>query len=113
MDTARLTSLGLTGSQAKAYALLVEHGSLTPAALMKAAGETRTNAYMVLDRLTRLGLAFKDEQGKKLIYRPKSPAGLQKLAEAQQQKAHEQELRIKQAMPGLLQDYHAKRLQPE
>src|SRR5688572_27750472 len=52
-----LTHLGLNPTQAKAYLAIVRHGSLTPPELAKNIGETRTNAYSVLDQLVELGLA--------------------------------------------------------
>lgn len=112
MDTKKLTSLGLTPTQAEAYLLLIESGKITPASLTKINGLSRTNAYMVLDRLVELGLAFKDEKDNKLIYRPNSPIGLQALAEKQRQRAANLENNIKNAMPELLSAYHSKRQQP-
>jgi predicted transcriptional regulator len=61
MTQEQLEQLGLSPSQAKAYLLLVKEGKLTPAQLMAKTGESRTNAYMVLDRLSDIGLAIKDE----------------------------------------------------
>jgi sugar-specific transcriptional regulator TrmB len=108
----QLQKLGLPYSQSKAYSLLVEKGSTTPGEFATKSGESRTNAYMVLDKLVDLGLAFKDEVNKKLIYRPLSPASLQKLAEKKRTKAYELEQKIKNAMPALLQEFHSKRTQP-
>lgn len=108
----QLTEIGLSASQAKAYNLLVEKGGLKPSELAKLAGESRTNAYMVLEKLAELGMAFKDEVNKKLIFRPTSPIGLVKLAEKQRTKAFAQEQKIKNAMPELLKYFHSKRTQP-
>ena len=112
MTEEQLQQLGLSPSQAKAYILLVLEGKLTPASLMKKTGESRTNAYMVLDRLVDLGLALKDEQDKKLVYRASSPIGLQKLAERQRERAYATESRIKDAMPELVKFYQEHRIQP-
>ncbi len=112
MTEQQLHELGLSPSQAKAYILLVLTGKLAPADLMSKTGESRTNAYMVLDRLVDLGLAFKDEVNKKLVYRASSPAGLQKLAERQRTRALETEQKIKAAMPGLLRFFNEHRVQP-
>lgn len=112
MNEAQLQKLGLSASQAKAYILLVEEGSLTPAQLMEMTGESRTNAYMVLDKLVKWELAYKDEVSKKLVYRASSPLGLQKLAERQRASAHAAEAKIKDAMPELLHYFHERRTQP-
>lgn len=112
MNEAQLQKLGLSASQAKAYILLVEEGSLSPAQLIEKTGESRTNAYMVLDKLVKWELAYKDEVSKKLVYRASSPLGLQKLAERQRASAYLAESKIKDAMPELLQYFHERRTQP-
>ena len=112
MTEEQLQQLGLSPSQAKAYLLLVLEGKLTPAMLMKKTAESRTNAYMVLDKLVDLGLALKDEQDKKLVYRASSPIGLQKLAERQRERAFNTEQKIKDAMPELVKFYQTYRIQP-
>lgn len=112
MNPKDLITLGLTLSQARAYLLLVQRGKLTPAELIEETGESRTNAYMILDRLEKLRLAFKDEENKKLVYRPNSPIGLQQLAERQRAKAFQLEMKINEAMPELLDYYHSLRSQP-
>ncbi len=112
MTEEHLQQLGLSLSQAKAYLLLVTEGKLTPAQLMNKTGESRTNAYMVLDKLVDLGLALKDEQNKKLVYRASSPIGLQKLAERQRERAYATERKIKDAMPALVKFYQEHRIQP-
>ncbi len=112
MSEEQLQQLGLSHSQAKAYMLLVEEGKLTPAQLMAKTEESRTNAYMVLDKLVQLGLAYKDEVSKKLVYRANSPVGLQKLAERQRAIAFATEAKIREAMPELLKFFHQHRSQP-
>ncbi len=112
MTEEQLHELGLSPSQAKAYLLLVQEGKLTPAQLMAKTGESRTNAYMVLDRLAELGLAIKDEVQKKLVFRAGSPIALQKLAERSRERAYASEVKIKQAMPELLKYFNERRNQP-
>lgn len=112
MNPKDLMTLGLTLSQAQAYLFLVQRGKLTPAELIEETGESRTNAYMILDRLEKLRLAFKDEEDKKLVYRPNSPVGLEQLAERQRVKAFQLEVKIKDAMPELFNYYHSLRSQP-
>ncbi|MFZ1812036.1 MAG: helix-turn-helix domain-containing protein [Candidatus Saccharimonadales bacterium] len=84
---------GLTESQARGYLALIEHGTLTPAELADHTGETRTNAYMICDKLEKLGLASKKDS-KKAEYTPSHPDNLKKLVIASQR-------RLKQANEGL------------
>jgi sugar-specific transcriptional regulator TrmB len=112
MTEEQLQQLGLSPSQAKAYIQLVLVGRLSPSELMQKTGESRTNAYMVLDRLVELNMAYKDEVSKKLVYRAKSPVGLQKLAERQRLRAAESERKIRDAMPDLVTFYQSHRMQP-
>lgn len=112
MTEDQLQQLGLPPSQAKAYILLVREGKLTPNQLVAKTGESRTNAYMVLDKLVQLGLAYKDDVSKKLVYRVSSPVGLQKLAERQRAVAFATEAKIREAMPQLLKFFHEHRTQP-
>ena len=67
-DTTILRKAGLTESQAKGYLALIEHGSLSPVELAEKTGETRTNGYMICEKLEKLGLATKkdDKKEKKL-----------------------------------------------
>ena len=46
---------GLTESQAKGYLALIEHGMLTPTELADHTSESRTNAYMICEKLEKLG----------------------------------------------------------
>jgi sugar-specific transcriptional regulator TrmB len=112
MNTETLVSIGLTKSQAKAYIALVQNGSLTPPELAKKNNETRTNAYKLLDRLVELELATKSEDTKKLIYRVSNPVALETLAKKNRNQALEQENRIKQSMPTLLNFFYTYSEQP-
>ena len=79
-DTTILRKAGLTESQAKGYLALIEHGALTPAELAEKTGETRTNGYMICEKLEQLGLATKKD-GRKAVYAPNHPSALEALAE--------------------------------
>lgn len=107
-----LTSLGLNKTQAKAYLALVRHGTLTPPELAKKTGETRTNAYTVLDRLVELGLAKKTEVHNKLTYRVENPVALETLAKRQRDQALERERLVKNSMPSLLNFFYTYAEQP-
>jgi sugar-specific transcriptional regulator TrmB len=112
MNVTTLEQFGLTRSQAKAYMALVRCGSLTPPALAKLIGESRTNSYMVLDRLVELGLAKKLEKNNKFSYHVENPIALEKLAVKARNIALEKEKEIKDAMPTLLNYFYTYSEQP-
>ena len=68
MSPQLLEEIGLNSSQAKVYLALIEKGALTPPAVSEVTNENRTNAYMVLEQLEKLGLAEKLQKAKKLTY---------------------------------------------
>jgi sugar-specific transcriptional regulator TrmB len=112
VNSKTLEQFGLNKTQAKAYLALIRHGSLTPPALAKLTGETRTNAYTVLDRLVELGLAKKTDKNKKLVYRVENPVALEKLAVKHRTEALQREKQIKDAMPALLNFFYTYSEQP-
>lgn len=112
MNEDLLVSLGLNPTQSKSYMALVRHGSLTPPELAKLTGETRTNAYTVLDRLVELGLAKKDDSRKKLVYRVENPVALEKLVKQHRDEALAREKLVKDSMPALLNFFYAYSEQP-
>lgn len=112
MNEELLTNIGLNSTQAKAYLALVRHGSLTPPGLSKLTGETRTNAYTVLDKLVELGLAKKDDSKKKLVYRVGNPVALESLVKKQRDDALAREKLVKDSMPALLNYFYTYSEQP-
>lgn len=112
MDSKTLEDFGLNKTQAKAYLALIRNGSLTPPALAKLTGETRTNSYTVLDRLVELGLAKKTEKNKKFVYRVENPIALEKLAKKHRDQALQREKQVKDAMPTLLNFFYTYSEQP-
>lgn len=92
---------GLTESQARGYLALIEHGSLTPAELGDKTGETRTNAYMICEKLESLGLVAKKD-AKKATYIPNHPAALETLAERRRKVLVRNEQEVKQNLSSLI-----------
>jgi sugar-specific transcriptional regulator TrmB len=74
-----LQEIGLNSSQARVYLALIEKGALTPPQVADAAQENRTNAYMVLEQLEKLGLTEKVAESKKLTYQATNPTRLRQL----------------------------------
>lgn len=112
MNITTLTALGLTASQAKAYIILVQYGTLTPPALAEKIGESRSNTYKILDRLTELKLVKKDPGAIKLTFRADTPLALEELARQQRMEALNKEKQIKQAMPTLMNYFYTYSEQP-
>ena len=112
MDTQTLVSLGLTESQAKAYIILVRHGAITAPLVATKIHETRSNAYKIRDKLTELGLARRDDAGKKLTYRVENPVALETIAIQKRNAMLEQEKQIRNAMPLLLNYFYTLSEQP-
>ncbi len=112
MNEGLLTQIGLNSTQAKAYLALVRHGPLTPPQLAKKTGETRTNAYAVLDRLVELGLAKKTELKSKLVYRVENPVALENLVRQDRDAALARERLIQNSMPMLLSYFYTYSEQP-
>lgn len=100
-DTTILRKAGLTESQAKGYLALIEHGQLSPAKLGELTGESRTNAYMICDKLEKLGLAIKKDT-KDLIYAPAPPTALKALLIKQQQQLKQSNEELSGILPALM-----------
>lgn len=107
MNLELLQSLGLSPSQANTYLKLIEKGGLTPPQVATATGESRTNAYMILQKLEDLGLVEQVETTKKLTYQPSNPVALERLAEDHRKETAQVENQIKQAMPQMLSYFYS------
>jgi sugar-specific transcriptional regulator TrmB len=110
-DTTILRKAGLTESQAKGYLALIEHGALSPAELAEKTGETRTNGYMICEKLVSLGLATKKE-GKKALYTPNHPSTIETLAERRRKIVQQNEQAIKNNLGNLIDYFYKKRDTP-
>lgn len=92
---------GLTDSQAKGYLALIRHGALSPTDLATKTGESRTNGYMVCEKLEKLGLAVKKD-AKKALYIPAHPSALETLAERRRKVLVRNEREVKQNLSQLI-----------
>lgn len=106
IDTTILRKAGLTESQAKGYLALIQHGALTPTELADKTGESRTNGYMICDKLVALGLATKKE-GPKALYSPNHPSALETLAERRRKAIQRAETEVKQGIDPLINLFYA------
>jgi len=112
MNTDLLIRFGLTSSQAKTYIALIDLGSLTPPQLAKAIEESRTNAYMSLNRLEEIGLAKRDKRLKKLTYVPVTPAALQDFIHKRKNALLQTEDLFRSNLSDMLAFYYANLRQP-
>jgi len=104
MDTSILRKAGLTESQAKGYLALIEHGELSPTELADKTNESRTNGYMICEKLESLGLATKKD-GRKVAYQPESPTKLKQLLVSRQRELKAADVEISSILPALLSIY--------
>lgn len=109
-DTTILRKAGLTESQARGYLALIEYGKLSPAELAEKTGESRTNGYMICEKLEKIGLATKRESAnhqKKLLFTPAHPSALETLAERRRKAVQKAETDIKQGIDPLINLFYA------
>lgn len=106
MEIDILKKAGLTESQAKGYLALVENGDLTPNELAKITGETRTNAYAIVDKLVSLGLVTKKDS-QKAIYTANHPSAIETLAERRRKALVKNELAVKNGLSPLIDLFYA------
>lgn len=106
IDISIIRKAGLTESQAKGYAALIEAGALSPIALAEQIGESRTNGYMICDKLETLGLASKKDSAK-ATYTPNHPSALEALAEKRRKVLVRNEQEVKQHISPLIDLFYA------
>lgn len=111
MDTTILRKAGLTESQAKGYLALIEHGALSPAELAEKTGESRTNGYMICEKLESLGLATKMDSSK-ATYSPTHPSILEALAEKRRKVLMRNEQEVKAGLSPLIDLFYKFREEP-
>jgi len=112
MNELLLQELGLTKTQAAVYAVLVKNSPASPPALAKIISESRTNTYKVLDTLEQLGLATRDESGKKIQYWASNPSVLRDLAHQKQLNAEADTRKLEAALPQMLETFFENSIQP-
>lgn len=104
-NTTILKKAGLTESQAKGYLALIEYGALSPAELAEKTGESRTNGYMICEKLEKLGLATKKD-GTKATYTPNHPSALEALAERRRKILMRNEQEVKNNLSPLIDMFY-------
>lgn len=112
MDVHLLEDIGLSKLQAEAYQALVRgNGGIAPQ-IASEIGESRSNTYKVLDKLCDLGLATKDQNGKRVRYSPASPVALEQFLQKQSNALSLRERKLKASMPDMLNYFFTHSEQP-
>lgn len=112
MEIEKLIATGLNKQQAQMYALLIEEGAVTPPVAAKTLELTRSNAYKVLDRLVKLGLAERSEPKNKIVYTPTNPSALARLTAEQRNIATMREDAAQEVISTLISKYRQHTDQP-
>ncbi len=100
-----LISAGLSKLQARAYLYLLELGSSAPKNLADKLATTRTNTYKVLESLDAIGLVYRSELNKKVIYTPADPSALSALLADKRNSIIALETHVNEAMDNLRRKY--------
>lgn len=106
-----LTSSGLTHKQAILYLTLIEHGEQSPAALARLTNESRTNTYMLCEKMASLGLISRTSQSK-TTYVAAPPTVMRSLIEKRRKEILQDEKIVREGMGSLLTYYYEKRHTP-
>lgn len=107
-----LQKLGLNKKEAKVYLLLLNNRGLTPPQVAKQTGETRMNAYAILDSLVEQGLAFKKEVDKKFTYSSENPTKLKIILRRKEEDAAQASKDLASIMPNLLANFRISQNKP-
>jgi sugar-specific transcriptional regulator TrmB len=105
-DVEIIQKAGLSSAQAATYLSLLKNGAMTPADLAKSTGETRTNTYAVLDKLTKAELV-KDIGEKTSVYEASHPSVLEAIAEKRRRQVSKNEQVVKANMSTLTDLFYA------
>lgn len=96
-----LIQLGLSSKEAGFYVFLLGEGALTAAQIAKGMRESRTNTYMVLEKLADEGLIESDNTTPIRRYKASDPALLRARVSVQLQKVKRSQAILNAALPGL------------
>ena len=106
MDTEVLIQAGLSEIQAKIYLYLIRKGQRTPAEIATGIDENRTTVYSALERLEKLEIVTRKEQGKISAYFPNHPSVLESIAEKRLRNVARQARNLESNLPSLINYYN-------
>ncbi|MBP7807515.1 hypothetical protein KA047_03400 [Candidatus Saccharibacteria bacterium] len=96
--------LGLNEKEAQFYLVLLEHEALTTAELAKATEESRTNAYMIIEKLQAMRLVENDSSPVKR-FNAVNPVRLQRILADRQEDLKALNAQLRSILPGLNSKY--------
>lgn len=96
-----LEEIGLSDKEAAIYLALLGFESATPSELAEKTGIKRTTVYVVLEQLSKKGLASEVDTGKVIHYQASPPDRLETFVEQQKLKLEETSARLKDIIPQL------------
>lgn len=98
-----LVDLGLSSKEAKVYLALLELGTASAQAIARRAGIVRPTTYVILETLTRKGLASKatGPDAKKMLFVAEAPERLESYIQQQQQQLEIRRQEISRLIPEL------------
>ena len=96
-----LMRLGLSDKESKVYLAALQLGAAPVQKIAEKAKINRPTAYVILESLTKKGLATTHEQGKKTLFAAESPERLTLLLDKMQAEIKEKKAELVEAMPDL------------
>lgn len=100
-----LTQLGLSAKEAAFYIFLLVKGPRTASQISRALGETRTNTYMILDRLAAAALVETDPNIPVKTYAAANPEKLKGLVTVRQLHLRQAQTALSNILPDLSSQY--------
>ncbi|MEK7460666.1 MAG: helix-turn-helix domain-containing protein, partial [Patescibacteria group bacterium] len=97
-----LEKLGLSEKEARVYLALLGIGQATVQQIAKKAGVVRPTTYVILETLSKKGLATTVEKNGKVYFAAESPEQLQQFLKQQEQEISTKVEELKRAMPELV-----------
>lgn len=102
-----LTNLGLSSKEARVYVALLEVGTASAQAIARRAGVVRPTAYVILEALSKKGLASKatGPDAKKMLFVAEAPERLRTFLQQQKQQIDRQRQDLDRLLPELRSHY--------
>lgn len=107
-----LIKLGLSEKESKVYLASLELGEETVQNIAKKAGVNRPTAYVILEKLMKMGLASSIEKGKKTLFVAENPKELENILKHEESMIDEKKVELKGVMNQLEAVYNSKQGKP-
>ncbi len=102
---------GLNQAQADTYIEFIKNGKMTPGKVAELTNESRSNSYMICEKLEKFGL-IKKTADSKLTYQPNHPMALETLAEKRRKILTKNEKIVKEGLDSLIDIFYANNQMP-